>query len=678
MKLFKAKAPKDEFDVLKKQVEVLEEISSMLISGVPVEDSIDKITKIIPSVLGVYMTTTMFWDPKGEFFTVQKASIPKAIEKVVGLATGGRFIGFKYHPKEPANVFLKSVREKKVSYTKDIFTALLPVLDGKAAKNVDKLARSQIKLLVSAPLILNGEVLGVIALGWASPTISKREIKILSTFANQASIAIYNSRLFNQKENQISQTEARNSQLSLIYDVADLAVSNRDYQGILTNTAEVIIAKDSFDAVLFCVLDETKNKIKTVIGASTIMSREALDQQLEGLEGVEIFDEGSDSLIERSIQEMKPFKTGNIKEVVPNEWASSLKTVLKKFDKERRVVVVPLVGASEAIGSAVFVQKAESSQDTLTVNVNLMETVSQIIGSATETAIAFSQKEVALKLLQAARQREKDMMDIMGHELRTPLSIIRMSLGLLKNKLKTARDIKQASESLNKYVERIDTAVDRESTLLERMLSSTKIDANRMELHLEKLSLSAIIDDAILGVTPVADKKDLIMKFSRPQEDIPVFADKVRLAEVLDNLVGNAVKYTPEGSVSINTTEKRSHMEVVIQDTGFGIPKEAIPHLGEKFYRVGQYTNGKNRKTIAENEAADLSIVRPGGTGLGLYVSFELVKRMGGKIKVDSEVGKGTTFKITIPKYDGQEAVITGDKANKDVFKRMGFTQNDN
>lgn len=384
----------------------------------------------------------------------------------------------------------------------------------------------------------------------------------------------------------------------------------------------------------------------------------------------------------QSFNEQKLIDTDNLADFISPVVSRGLVSRIIKFVGIKRTFAIPVTFKNEALGVLMFNSLKEEVSDT---EREMIYTFADMVSISLQNSILYSDSQEQLTELEeqhaelfAARQRERDMMDIMGHELRTPLSIIRMSLGLMKNKIKTARDIKESEEMLSKYLDRIDTAVDRESTLLERMLSSTKIDANRMELHLEKLSITTIIDDSILVVTPEAEQKEVILKFSRPQEELLVYADKIRLAEVIDNLVGNAVKYTPEGSVSIEVADKRTHLEVKIEDTGFGIPKEAIPHLGEKFYRVGQYTNGNNHKTISESAAEDLSIVRPGGTGLGLYVAFELIKRMGGKIKVQSEVGKGTTFIFTVPKYDGQQEVVTGDKANKDVFKRMGFTQNDN
>ncbi|HVX92606.1 MAG TPA: GAF domain-containing sensor histidine kinase [Candidatus Dojkabacteria bacterium] len=276
--------------------------------------------------------------------------------------------------------------------------------------------------------------------------------------------------------------------------------------------------------------------------------------------------------------------------------------------------------------------------------------------------------------LAAARKRERDMMDIIGHELRTPLSIIRITIGLLNEKIKKVKDGNE-QEDWNKYVVRIDEALEREVTLLETMLSSTKIESNKMELHMEKVEINRVIQDSILAMGNKAQKKGLMLKYAPSSMNLAVYGDQIRFAEVVDNLVLNAIKYTEKGSVEIKTNEEGEFVTISITDTGIGIPEAEIPHLGEKFYRVGQYTESvQNRETREHIENDDISVVRPGGTGLGLYVSFNLVRLMGGEIIVKSSEGKGSTFTVKLPKYTNQPEINSGNAHEKDLFKRLGFT----
>jgi signal transduction histidine kinase len=275
------------------------------------------------------------------------------------------------------------------------------------------------------------------------------------------------------------------------------------------------------------------------------------------------------------------------------------------------------------------------------------------------------EKNADLKLL---RDRERDMMDIMGHELRTPLTIIKMTLGLLKTKA-IKLDAKFEKKDFDEYHTRMKDAIEREIRLLETMLSSTKLDSNRMEIHLEKVDFLPMARDAILAQQNKIDEKGLKMQFVDPETPIEVFGDRVRLPEVVDNLISNAVKYTQEGYVnlSIDTDSDDKFILIKVKDSGPGMPKEAIPHLGTKFFRVQQHL-----EKVHEDAEKGTQIVRPGGTGLGLYVTFGLVKMMNGEVKVESELGKGSTFTVKLPKYlDQKEKDFSKD--SNDAFARLGF-----
>jgi signal transduction histidine kinase len=308
--------------------------------------------------------------------------------------------------------------------------------------------------------------------------------------------------------------------------------------------------------------------------------------------------------------------------------------------------------SSSAFGRALLYKRVQD------FNVSLQRKVDQ----------ATYQLQDKVELLEEARRKERDMMDIMGHELRTPLSIIKIKQSLLHKKASedprnfTVDDFLDVDKSINE-------ALEREIELLETMLSSTKIDAGKIDIVLEEVPLKNIIDASILGHKSNAEKKKLQLKVDKYDKKIAVFADKIRLGEVLDNFVSNAIKYTDKGSVTICVKENNGDIEVCVIDTGIGIPKKAMKRLGEKFFRVNQYISH-------DDEDDENNIVRPGGTGLGLYVTFGLIEMMGGKVKVESELGKGSTFSFTVPRYTGQKA-ITGDKKARNVFERMDMEKKD-
>ncbi len=213
-----------------------------------------------------------------------------------------------------------------------------------------------------------------------------------------------------------------------------------------------------------------------------------------------------------------------------------------------------------------------------------------------------------------------------------------MTLELLNMKLESNSF---TVDDYKKYSERMTEALQREIILLERMLSSAKLDANKMKINKEKVDLKKIIDDSLLAFRKQAGEKGLKLTSNANKfKQLYITGDATRAPEVIDNLVSNAIKYTEKGGVTIRINEERDFIKVDIIDTGIGIPKDKIKLLGQKFYRVNQYI---------DDDA--YNIVRPGGTGLGLYVTFNLIKLMGGKYKVTSKVGKGSTFTVYFKKW---------------------------
>ncbi len=287
------------------------------------------------------------------------------------------------------------------------------------------------------------------------------------------------------------------------------------------------------------------------------------------------------------------------------------------------------------------------------------------------------------KRLEEARRKERDMMDIMGHELRTPASVVKINADMLKMARK--RIEKEDEEScttfltqLDKSLPRIKDAIENELRLINILLTSAKMEGNRLELHKDEVDILKLIDMGVHSQETDAEKKDLYLKYEKsenPQNFPTVYADQVRLQEVLYNLINNAVKYTKKGGVTVKPelTEDGKYVKVVIQDTGVGIPEEEISKLGRKFYRVGQYINQDNEDNLTNKKEDRPDIVRPGGTGLGLYVTFELIKAHNGKIDIKSEVGKGSIFTFTIPIYDPDKHEKKEEKQVKDVFTRLGL-----
>lgn len=269
-------------------------------------------------------------------------------------------------------------------------------------------------------------------------------------------------------------------------------------------------------------------------------------------------------------------------------------------------------------------------------------------------------QELSVKVseLEEARRKERDMVDIMGHELRTPATVVKLNADLLE---KYTTQINQDRKLYKKYLSRIKNAINNEIDIINTLLSSAKLEGNKMTINSEEVELSSKIEECISSHERDASDKSLKLVNNVPKDIPNVYADKSRVLEILHNLVSNAIKYTEKGSVSIEGTYNNSNVTIKVIDTGIGISQRDLDRLGEKFYRVNNYTDDKGT-----------DIVRPGGTGLGLYVTFNLVKNMGGSVKVTSELGKGSEFIFSLPRYTGQKSRVSGSSSDN-MFERLGL-----
>lgn len=247
-----------------------------------------------------------------------------------------------------------------------------------------------------------------------------------------------------------------------------------------------------------------------------------------------------------------------------------------------------------------------------------------------------------------AEEREQaEFISTASHEMRTPVASIEGYLGLALNP-NTAQIDEKARDFINKAHE----SAQHLGRLFQDLLDVSKAEDGRLSNNPKVVDVVAFAHDIVLGLKPKATEKGLrILYKPQPDDDMdksgekrlnPVFyanVDNDHLREVIANLVENAIKYTPKGEVVVDVDGDAEHVTVSIADSGIGIPKEDQAHLFQKFYRVD---NSDTREI--------------GGTGLGLYLCRRLAEAMNGRIWLDSEYKRGSTFYLEIPRIDHEEA----------------------
>ncbi len=226
-----------------------------------------------------------------------------------------------------------------------------------------------------------------------------------------------------------------------------------------------------------------------------------------------------------------------------------------------------------------------------------------------------------------AERVKQDFVSMVGHELRTPLTLIRTTIDLLHE-----GDAGTLNETQRRIVEVLVGNTDRLMNLITDILDMSAIDSGRMQIQPETMDLGEAIRGAVEEALPAARAKQHML-FTEAPLGFTVWADRKRVQQVLANLIGNAVKYTPPGGrIEVRVSTEDGFAHVSVRDNGIGIPVEEQRHLFEKFYRT---TTG--RRTT-------------GGTGLGLAIAQSLIELHGGRIWVESDGESGSTFTFTLPR----------------------------
>jgi len=245
-------------------------------------------------------------------------------------------------------------------------------------------------------------------------------------------------------------------------------------------------------------------------------------------------------------------------------------------------------------------------------------------GNAMSGAIAVFHDISRLKELEKIRQ---DFVANVSHELRTPLTTI-------KGYTETLLDGALREEVAPQFLQVIQKHVDRLAKIVEDLLTLSKIESKEFQLKKEKFNLSELIDDVLEFLKEVAKKKKISMDTVPVPSSLTIEGDRNILEQVLFNLLDNAIKYAQEGGkITLSAVQKnQSEIEVSIQDNGMGIPKEDLPRIFERFYRVDR---GRSQEL--------------GGTGLGLSIVKHLLSAHGGRVWAESQLGEGSTFYFTLP-----------------------------
>ncbi len=468
---------------------------------------------------------------------------------------------------------------------------------------------------VTVPMLRAGEPIGAMTIGWAEPDgFGEQQIALLQTFANQAVIAIENVRLFKE-------LEARNSDLTETLEQQ-------------TATAEILRVISSSQTDVQPVFETiAENSLRLCDATFSTVFR--FDGELVHLEALRnTTPEGADAI--RNAFPMPPSRGGASARCILTRSIVHISDVredpdyvllgLAETNKFRSILSVPMLRDGNPIGAiTVAAPRAVPFPDK---QVEVLKTFADQAVIAVENTRLFNEIQDKTHQLEVANRHKSEFLANMSHELRTPLNaVIGFSEVLLE------RMFGEVNPKQEEYLNDILSSGKHLLSLINDILDLSKIEAGRMELESQPFDLPAALDNALTLIRERAARHGLRLEVTVDPGLGEVKGEERKVKQVLLNLLSNAVKFTPEGGkISLSASLNDGMAEISVADTGVGIAPEDQEAIFEEFRQVGSDYARKRE-----------------GTGLGLALARRLVALHGGKLWVESEPGKGSTFTFTLP-----------------------------
>ena len=490
--------------------------------------------------------------------------------------------------------------------------------------------RMRLRGVLWVPMLRDGEPAGVIGVAREeSALFSDEQVRLLQSFADQAVIAIENVRLF-------TELQEKNQALTEAHVQVSEALEQQ------TATAEVLRVISGSPTALQPVFDSMLQSAVRLLGGfgGAILLYDGSALHLGAVMGGRPQSGAEDwfrSIYPIPLDPETPVGDAILKRQVvqlpdTEQSCSQITREVARGFQFRAMVTVPMLREGGAIGT-ISVTRAAPGQFSER-QIEVLKTFADQAVIAIENVRLFkeleaSNKELADKSrqLEVASQHKSEFLANMSHELRTPLNAIIGFSEVLAEKM-----FGELNEKQEEYSKDIHASGQHLLSLINDILDLSKIEAGRMELELTDFHLPTALDSALTLVRERAGRRSLALQMSVDERLGEIQADERKIRQVVLNLLSNAIKFTPEGGrIEVAAVPQDGVVEVSVSDTGVGIAPEDQEAVFEEFRQVG----------TAEKKAE--------GTGLGLTLCRKFIELHGGRIRVTSQVGVGSTFTFTIP-----------------------------
>ena len=482
----------------------------------------------------------------------------------------------------------------------------------------DFLRQHSLVSLLRVPLIAKGEVLGVLTFFTKEEhEFSDDEVEFLVTLAGQTAIAIHNAQLYDKMSRLAGDLAATNrrletslKELTSLYTALSPLTPASSINEIFDGIIERLMESTGADAALIRLQDKATGTL------TWVSQRGFPDHYLRAVDAVPLG--GAANWV---FQRREPL-------IAPDIAADSrLRGKVQIQVGLRSCAILPLQIKNEVQG-ILHLASRQLGYFTEEQRYRLIAIARQM-GIALENRQLFDELKASNVELERSNKVKDEFLSVMSHELRTPLNVVMGYTAMMKDGMLGDVNPKQ-DDALGKVLDRVNDQL----AMINNILFSTAIEASKIPLERQAVILADLFHDLESTYFASTISPDLTLSWDCPP-DLPILeTDRAKLKQILQNLIDNAIKFTAKGKISISARHNREAktIELRVADTGLGIPRDMIGAIFEKFRQV------------------DSSETRPfGGVGMGLYIVKSFTEMLAGKIEVESEAGKGSTFTVTIP-----------------------------
>jgi signal transduction histidine kinase len=426
----------------------------------------------------------------------------------------------------------------------------------------------------------------------------------------------------------------KNKALALLRRIDSIVLSKvTDIGQVVQEVVNTIVEELSFKLVAILLLDKEKNSLKRLVVSQTDLIAQAENKLNRRFFDKDILLAEESNLIVKTVKTRFMQLTHGLNKTLIPHFSAEQSKIAQEIIGINASFVYPLIVRDEVIGALVISINDREGEHSEFKN-ELIDRLAGVIGIAIDNSLLYQGIQNANLRLREVDRLKDEFVSLASHELRTPMTVIKSYLWLMLDKKNTPL----LSEKQRVYIDRAYASTQRLINLVNDMLNVSRIESGRFNLEMKPFNLGSLIGIVYAEMLPKAQEQKINLEYRRPLQDLPkVQADPERVEEVLINLIGNSLKFTPENGVikiSIDYDSKTQQETVSITDNGKGLGAEDVPKLFKKFSMVGaNYLVKQNAQ----------------GTGLGLYLSKSMIELMNGKIWAESEgLGKGSKFSFTL------------------------------